>query len=156
MDETLREGMQYRGVMFSLKQRLNILDFQEQLGVDICQAGYPSAHAQEAKILAALVDHAQKNHYRIRMAAMGRAIKEDAAVMINTGVSEMNLHLHIPPGIWPPFMPTTNTLIPLSISSLARTCSIRPPRFSARPLKPMWPVPMQTDSSAWPPKSTII
>jgi len=41
IDETLREGMQYRGIMFSQKQRLTILEFQEALNVDICQAGYP-------------------------------------------------------------------------------------------------------------------
>ncbi len=99
IDETLREGMQYRGLMFSKEQRLTILDFQEQLGVDICQAGYPSAHENEAKTIRTLVDHAEKNKYATRIAAMGRATLHDASIMIETGVHDFHLHFHIQPGL---------------------------------------------------------
>lgn len=99
IDETLREGMQYRGLMFSKEQRLTILDFQERLGVDICQAGYPPAHKQEAEITKALVEHAKQNNYKIRIAAMGRANLHDAAILIDTGVTDFHLHLHIKPGL---------------------------------------------------------
>ncbi len=99
IDETLREGMQYRGVMFSQQQRLTILDFQEQLGVDICQAGYPPAHELEANTVKALSVHAVKNQYRIRIAAVGRATRHDAAVILETGVSDLHLHLQIQPGL---------------------------------------------------------
>ena len=95
IDDTLREGMQYRGLVFSLEQRLRILDFQEKLCVDICKAGYPSAHKSEADIVKALALHAQKNKFKIKVAAMGRASLQDADLLLNTHVSELHFHLHI-------------------------------------------------------------
>ena len=95
IDETLREGMQYRGLMFSPTQRLKILDFQEKLNVDICQAGYPPAHGLEADTIRTLCHHAQKNKYNIRIAAMGRANLHDATILLDTGVNDLHLHLHI-------------------------------------------------------------
>ena len=95
IDETLREGMQYQGLMFSLAQRLKILEFQERLKVDICQAGYPPAHDSEAGIVKALCHHARKNKYGIRIAAMGRANIHDAAILLATHVNDLHFHLHI-------------------------------------------------------------
>lgn len=95
IDETLREGMQYRGVMFSLEQRLKILGFQERLKVDICQAGYPPAHASEAHAVSMLCDHARDNGYGIRIAAMGRATPHDAAILVSTRVNDLHFHLHV-------------------------------------------------------------
>ena len=95
IDETLREGMQYHGVMFSLEQRINILAFQEKLGVDVCQAGYPGAHPLEAGIVRDLCGHAGSNRYRIRMAAMGRATPGDAGHLARTGIDDMHFHTHI-------------------------------------------------------------
>jgi len=95
IDETLREGMQYRGLVFTLEQRLRILDFQERLKVDICQAGYPPAHASEADLVRKLSQHAQKNKYKIRIAAMGRAIPADAAILLGTQVNDLHFHVHI-------------------------------------------------------------
>lgn len=95
IDETLREGMQYRGVVFSQAQRLKILEFQEQLKVDICQAGYPPAHESEADTVRSLFKHAIKNGYNIRIAAMGRANIHDADILLNTHVKDLHFHLHI-------------------------------------------------------------
>ncbi|WP_300458719.1 hypothetical protein [Desulfobacula sp.] len=95
IDETLREGMQYRGTMFSIAQRLKILDFQEQLGVDICQAGYPPAHAREADAVKTLVSHGRKNRYKIRVAAMGRATRHDTGILMATGANDLHLHVHL-------------------------------------------------------------
>ncbi|MCA1794161.1 MAG: hypothetical protein ABR534_06890 [Desulfotignum sp.] len=95
IDQTIREGMQYQGVVFSLDQRMKILAFQEQLGVDVCQAGYPSAHPQEAGMVRHMADHAAKNGYRIRVAALGRAFMQDADTLLNTGIHDVHLHLHI-------------------------------------------------------------
>ncbi|MBU2452805.1 MAG: hypothetical protein KJ668_05780, partial [Proteobacteria bacterium] len=95
MDETLREGMQYRGLMFSPEQRLKILEFQEKLKVDICQAGYPPAHESEAHAVTTLLDHAKKNNYAIRIAAMGRATIHDARILLSTRVKDLHFHLHI-------------------------------------------------------------
>ena len=96
IDETLREGMQYQGLMFSADQRTAILDFQEALGIDICQAGYPPAHEQEAQIIQNLAAHARNSGYRIRVAGMGRAVKKDVDCLIQTRVRDFHLHLHIP------------------------------------------------------------
>ncbi len=95
IDETLREGMQYRGIMFSLEQRVQILNFQETLGVDICQAGYPSAHKKEAKIVSHLCKHASDMTLKTRIAGMGRATPDDAALILKTGAKELHFHIHI-------------------------------------------------------------
>ncbi len=95
IDETLREGMQYRGLMFSSKQRLKILEFQETLKVDICQAGYPPAHEKEAQTVKLLSGHARKNGYKICIAAMGRANIHDAAILLDTNISDLHFHVHI-------------------------------------------------------------
>jgi 2-isopropylmalate synthase len=95
IDQTLREGMQFQGLVFSLKQRLEILEFQEALGIDICQAGYPSAHPMEAAIVSCMADHAKKNKFKIRMAALGRALVQDADILINTGIDDPHFHLHV-------------------------------------------------------------
>ncbi len=87
--------MQYRGLMFSCEQRLKILDFQEQLGVDICRAGYPPAHEQEAVIVKTLADHARKNRYQIKVAAMGRARADDADLLLHSGAAHLHLHANL-------------------------------------------------------------
>lgn len=101
IDQTIREGMQFQGVVFSLAQRCRILEFQEALGVDICQAGYPSAHPKEAAMVKALADHAAKNRFRIRVAALGRAFMPDAKILVETGICDIHFHLHLKPGTLP-------------------------------------------------------
>lgn len=99
IDQTLREGMQYQGVVFSLAQRIRILEFQEALGVDVCQAGYPPAHPEEAAMVKALADHAREKGFRIRVAALGRAFMPDAKILVETGIRDIHFHLHLKPGI---------------------------------------------------------
>ncbi len=101
IDQTLREGMQYRGLMFSLDQRMKILEFQEALGVDICQAGYPSAHELEAGMVKSLFEHGKKSGYKIRTAAMGRANIHDADILLKTGIMDLHFHIHIQHGAEP-------------------------------------------------------
>lgn len=99
IDQTLREGMQFHGLVFSFEQRLKIMEFQEMLGVDVCQAGYPSAMDREADIVTALAAHARSSGFKLRTAALGRALPRDAAILVNTGVDELHFHVHIPQGI---------------------------------------------------------
>ncbi len=99
IDETLREGMQFHGLVFSLEQRIIILEFQEMLGVDICQAGYPTALPQEAQIVADLASHARRKQFNIRTAALGRAMKADADILVNTGVNDPHFHFHMKEGM---------------------------------------------------------
>lgn len=95
IDETIREGMQFQGVMFSKEQRLKILEFQEKLGIDICQAGYPPAHESELKAVRTMVDFARGKAFRIRIAAMGRANMKDAETLISSGSDDFHFHIHI-------------------------------------------------------------
>ncbi len=95
IDETIREGMQHSGIVFSYFQRQRILDFQEKLGVDICQAGYPSAHITEADNVKKLFLYAVNKGYKIQVAGMGRAFINDAEILIKTGINHFHLHAHI-------------------------------------------------------------
>jgi isopropylmalate/homocitrate/citramalate synthase len=95
IDETLREGMQYKGIMFSYDQRLQILKFQEKLGVDICQAGYPPAHDLEADIVQRLCIHAKIQKYKICIAGMGMANIHSADILLGTGINDFHFHVYI-------------------------------------------------------------
>ncbi len=95
IDETLREGMQFQGLVFSLNQRLEILEFQETLGLDICQAGYPPAHALEAEIVSQVAAHARKNKFAIRTAALGRARMADGKILCQARLDDLHFHLHV-------------------------------------------------------------
>jgi len=96
IDETLREGMQNRGIVFSLEQAETILQFQEALGVDICQAGYPPAHVSEQEKLKNLVSFAFEKGFTTRVAAMGRASAMDAEIMAATKTMDFHFHAHVP------------------------------------------------------------
>ncbi len=95
IDETLREGMQHRGIVFSPDQARTVLEFQAALGMDICQAGYPPAHVSEQTKLKQLVDLAQNRGLTTRVAAMGRACPEDAGLLVQTGTTDFHLHAHV-------------------------------------------------------------
>ncbi|MBF0377168.1 MAG: hypothetical protein HQK72_06770 [Desulfamplus sp.] len=95
IDETIREGMQYQGVVFSQTQRETILEFQEKLGVDICQAGYALAHITEHDNIKHLNKIVQQRGYKIKIAGMGRASINDVDALISTGITDFHLHAHI-------------------------------------------------------------
>jgi 2-isopropylmalate synthase len=97
MDQTLREGMQHRGIVFSNKEKQEIFRFQQRLGVDICQAGYPPAHASEKQSVADLQEIAIKEKFDIQVAGMARANPRDVPVLIETGMNHFHLHAHIQP-----------------------------------------------------------
>jgi 2-isopropylmalate synthase len=101
IDETLREGMQFHGLVFTLDQRIKILEFQEALGVGVSQTGYPSALAGEAEIVKALADHARARNFSIRTAALGRTVASDARILIDTGVDDPHFHIHLTPDTSP-------------------------------------------------------
>jgi isopropylmalate/homocitrate/citramalate synthase len=95
VDQTIREGMQHRGIMFSYSQREKILEFQEKLNIDVCQAGYAPAHETEAQYIKQLNDYIKKSKFIIAVAGMGRATPKDAEILIKTGVTDFHLHFHI-------------------------------------------------------------
>lgn len=96
IDQTIREGMQHRGIVFSLAQRKKIAAFQEKIKVDICQAGYPPAHVSEQESVVQLREFAENQGYRLRIAGMGRAVVKDAALLIKTGIKDFHLHAYLP------------------------------------------------------------
>lgn len=91
-DQTIREGMQYRGLMFSYAERLKIMEFQQALGVDISQAGYPPAHESEIRHIKKIYHEASRRNYNIRISGLCRALVKDASRMVETGLEEFNLH----------------------------------------------------------------
>ncbi len=107
IDETLREGMQFQGLVFSLEQRLKILNFQEKLKINVSQIGYPPAHAMEAFIVAQAAAHAKKNNFNVQTAALGRAFIPDLKILDPTGIDDLHFHLHI-----------KNTITPRALSKL--------------------------------------
>ena len=92
VDHTIREGMQYRGLMFSFEERKRIAQYQERLGVDICQAAYPPAHVSEAEHLKHLHEWSVEKGHHIRIAGLCRAMVEDVQWMIDLGVIDFHLH----------------------------------------------------------------
>ncbi|MCK5098879.1 MAG: hypothetical protein KAR45_12300, partial [Desulfobacteraceae bacterium] len=74
IDQTIREGMQHKGIVFSYSQRQKILEFQEKLNIDVCQAGYASAHETEVEYIKKLNIVCKKSKYNIAVAGMGRAL----------------------------------------------------------------------------------
>jgi 2-isopropylmalate synthase len=95
IDQTIREGMQHRGIVFSYSQRLKILEFQEKLNADVCQAGYAPAHKTEADNIKKLNNFCKKAGFKIAVAGMGRAILKDSELLVKTGINHFHLHFHI-------------------------------------------------------------
>ncbi len=121
IDETIREGMQFRGLMFSLEQRHKILQFQDQLGIDISQVGYPPAYIKEAHLIRQLCHTAKKNNYKTKIAAMGRALSHDISILLDTDIDEIHLHLHIPNDISEAGLAETLNQVKKTISLIKKT-----------------------------------
>ena len=89
--------MQYRGLMFSYAERLKIMEFQQALGVDISQAGYPPAHESEVIHIKKLCGEAVRRNYNIRISGLCRALVKDVRWMAATGLNDFSLHTSITP-----------------------------------------------------------
>lgn len=123
IDETLREGMQHRGMVFSTDQAMIILNFQERLGIDICQAGYPPAHESEQEKLKCLVRSAAKHDFAIRVAAMGRACPGDAEILIKTDTRDFHLHAHVAKDNWLNTMDQAFPNLAATVNAIRSNCS---------------------------------
>ena len=89
--------MQYRGLMFSYAERLKIMEFQQALGVDISQVGYPPAHESEILHIKKLCSEAARRNYNIRISGLCRALVKDVRWMIETGLNDFSLHTSATP-----------------------------------------------------------
>ena len=95
VDQTIREGMQHKGIVFSLSQRKKILEFQEKLNIDVCQAGYAPAHETETECIKKLNLFCKTSEFNIAIAGMGRALKRDVKTLVATGINNFHLHFQI-------------------------------------------------------------
>ncbi len=92
VDQTIREGMQHRGLMFSYEERMKIIDFQNQLNVDISEVAYPPAHETERDILWKINKQCIENAYRLKPAGHCRALLDDVKFLIESGIRQFHLH----------------------------------------------------------------
>jgi isopropylmalate/homocitrate/citramalate synthase len=95
VDETIREGMQHRGMMFSFEERMKIIGFQNQLNVDITAAAYPPAHESERVILYKINKECIENDYSLKPAGHCRALLGDVKFLIESGINQFYLHSDI-------------------------------------------------------------
>jgi isopropylmalate/homocitrate/citramalate synthase len=92
VDQTIREGMQHRGLMFSYEERIKMIDFQSRLNVDISAAAYPPAHETERVILNKINKQCIENAYNVRPAGHCRALLDDVKFLIGSGIDQFHLH----------------------------------------------------------------
>ncbi len=92
VDQTIREGMQHRGMMFSYEERMKMIDFQNQLNVDITAAAYPPAHESESVILYKINKKCIETAYRLKPAGHSRALLGDVKLLIESGINQFHLH----------------------------------------------------------------
>ena len=79
-DETLRDGMQSASVISpSISEKIQILHFMEELGVDIADIGLPGAGPRIQQDVEMLATEISRQNMRIRAACAARTMIEDIA-----------------------------------------------------------------------------
>ncbi len=82
-DDTLREGMQTPGLMFSFKEKTEIATALVASGLRRMVVSYGPAHKSEAEIARTLV----RDHGGVEIFSMGRTVKEDIDAIASTGAN---------------------------------------------------------------------
>jgi len=85
-DTTLRDGEQTPGVSFTPEEKMEIAVQLDKLGVDVIEAGFPSASQGEQKALKDLVNAGLK----AEICALTRALKSDIAIAIQCNVNSIH------------------------------------------------------------------
>jgi len=85
-DTTLRDGEQTPGVSFTPEEKMEIAVQLDKLGVDVIEAGFPSASQGEQKALKDLVNAGLK----AEVCALTRALKSDIAIAIQCNVNSIH------------------------------------------------------------------
>ena len=88
-DNTLREGEQAPGAVFSAKQKVELAERLFALGAHWLNVGFPAASADEAAAVSAVA----KLGRRGRTAALSRMIERDIDITVDTGVDMVSLFL---------------------------------------------------------------
>jgi len=85
-DTTLRDGEQTPGVSFTPEEKMEIAAQLDKLGVDVIEAGFPSASQGEQKALKDLVNAGLK----AEICALTRALKSDIAIAMQCNVNSIH------------------------------------------------------------------
>jgi len=91
VDETLREGMQTPGLVFSFDEKVQISKLLDAVGVNGIMVGYPPAHKSEIEAVKAVAQLKKQGVLKASILGHGRTMKEDADLIAQTG-SEIVLH----------------------------------------------------------------
>ncbi|KXB06718.1 hypothetical protein AKJ51_03020 [candidate division MSBL1 archaeon SCGC-AAA382A20] len=92
-DETLREGLQTPGLIFSVDENIEIAKILGESKVGFIQAGYPSAHKSEFKAVEKIVNLKNKENFDSIISAHGRCYKPDIRKIARLGVDQIDLHI---------------------------------------------------------------
>jgi len=85
-DTTLRDGTQAQGVSLSLKDKLEIADALDSLGVDYIEGGYPLSNPKDAQFFK---DVARRNFAHARLAAFGMTRRKDIKAADDVGMNAL-------------------------------------------------------------------
>lgn len=77
LDTTLRDGAQTRGVTFTLRDKLNIVERLDELGIDIIEAGWPGSNPKDEEFFKSIKGISLKNS---KIAAFGSTRRKDLRV----------------------------------------------------------------------------
>ncbi len=90
IDSTLRDGEQAPGVVFTLKEKINIAGMLSDIGVDEIEAGIPAMGEQERSEIVHLVSQ----ELDCRLTAWCRALQSDIALAARSGTE--GVHISFP------------------------------------------------------------
>ncbi len=93
VDDTLREGMQTPGLMFSREERLRIAEGLLRAGVRRLIVSYPPAHLSECEAASAITILAGSMGQGFEVFGLGRALEKDVDRVAATGA---NIAVHLP------------------------------------------------------------
>ncbi|MEM2910322.1 MAG: citramalate synthase [Nitrososphaerota archaeon] len=77
LDTTLRDGAQTRGITFTLRDKLNIVNMLDELGIDIIEAGWPGSNPKDEEFFKVVKEISLKNS---KIAAFGSTKRKDVRV----------------------------------------------------------------------------
>ncbi|WP_126450580.1 hypothetical protein [Sulfodiicoccus acidiphilus] len=88
-DDTLREGMQTPGLMFSIEEKLTIAQAPKEAGVRRMVVAHPPAHVSEVEATREIVRRVTD----VKVFGLGRALRSDVDAIASTGA---NVSIHLP------------------------------------------------------------
>jgi len=93
VDDTLREGMQTPGLMFSKSEKLRVAEGLLRAGVTRLVVSYPPAHRSEEKVTLGALKLSRRLRTRAEIFGLGRAVFADVDKIASTGA---HIALHLP------------------------------------------------------------